>query len=146
MTSEASSSDDGGPDRAGLIFAGIAGVTAVAIGAFGAHGLEERLVEGGMDTEKVARRLAQFDTGARYHLAHAVALLAMAGFRPPKPSRLWRVAGILIIAGIVLFSGSLYLLVLTDTPRLGAITPIGGVAWLAAWTMIAITGWHRRSP
>jgi len=145
-TDQLSASGRRGPDRLTLIAAGIAGATAVAIGAFGAHGLEERLVDAGMGAEKVARRLAQFDTGARYHLAHAVALLSTAAIGLSDRSRLWRAAIVLVVVGIVLFSGSLYLLVLTDTPRWGAVTPLGGLAWLAAWTLIATVGWQRRSP
>ena len=125
--------------RFALIAAGIAGATGIAIGAFGAHGLEDRLLDMGVAAETVARRLPQFDTGARYHLAHAVALLAIAAL-PIPPSRLQSVVTWLFLVGIVFFSGSLYVLVLTNTPWLGAITPIGGVSWIIAWSGLAWLG------
>tara|TARA_R110002049_G_scaffold2750_2_gene21393 strand:+ start:97171 stop:97581 length:411 start_codon:yes stop_codon:yes gene_type:complete len=118
--------------------AAIAGALGVIIGAFGAHGLEDTIRRVGfydndaLTAELIEKRLDQFDVAARYHLAHAVALLALAGVSIGKPQRrilaMW-----LFTAGIALFSGSLYLLVLTNTPWLGAITPLGGLAWIAAW-------------
>lgn len=122
-----------------VALAGWAGFSAVLIGAFGAHGLEDWLGSRfAAPAELLAKRLDQFDVGARYHLAHAVALLAIAGWSggPPKPLRR---AAWLMFAGIVLFSGSLYVLVLTNTPAWGAVTPIGGVLWLVAWGLLAIS-------
>ncbi len=87
----------------------------------------------GLTYEKYADRLDQFDVAARYHLVHAVMLLAMIAL---PPSRCRSVAAVLVTVGIVLFSGSLYLLVLTNTPWLGAITPIGGVAWVIGWILL----------
>jgi uncharacterized membrane protein YgdD (TMEM256/DUF423 family) len=101
----------------------------VAAGAFGAHALE-----GAVTPE----RLAVFDTAARYHLVHALAIVlagAMAMWLP-----LARVAGWLFTAGIVVFAGSLYLLVLLDAGWLGAITPIGGLAFMAGWGVLAWAG------
>ena len=122
--------------RALIVLAAITGALAVSIGAFGAHGLDGYLEGRGLDAELIAGRLAQFDTGARYHLVHAVALLALiplvrTGGKPVA------VAAWLFAAGTVFFSGSLYVLVLTNTPWLGAITPIGGVLWIAAWLLLA---------
>jgi uncharacterized membrane protein YgdD (TMEM256/DUF423 family) len=117
--------------------AAIAGASGVLIGAFGAHGLSGFLQSGGADVELIAKRIAQFDTGARYHLIHAVALLSIAALDRTGTTGL-RLPGILFVVGILLFSGSLYLLVLTDTPRLGAITPLGGVVWIIAWSRLAI--------
>lgn len=119
-----------------LVAAAIAGATGVAIGAFGAHGLPGFLESQGADADLVAKRLSQFDTGARYHLIHAVALLAIASIQTAS-ARLIRMVGILLLIGIVLFSGSLYLLVVTNTPWLGAITPLGGVSWIVAWVLLA---------
>ena len=124
------------PIRWLLIAAAIAGASGVAIGAFGAHGLPGFLQSHGADTDLIAKRVAQFDTGARYHLIHAVALLAISALGG-APAGLLRWTGILMIAGIVLFSGSLYLLVATNTPALGAITPLGGLSWIIAWTLLA---------
>lgn len=119
-----------------MILIAFAGASAVAIGAFGAHGLDSLLSEAGMDAERMNRRLQQFDTGARYHLVHAVVLLALAGL-PTSRGRLFRLVVTLMFLGILLFSGSLYLLVLTDTPRWGAVTPLGGLSWIIAWILIA---------
>lgn len=102
---------------------------AVLLGAFAAHTLEDRVTP---------ERLEVFETGARYHIYHALALLAVAWAWTQWP--IWQVtwAGWLFIAGIAIFSGSLYLLVLTDTRWLGAVTPIGGLAFIAGWILL---GW-----
>ncbi|WP_404309332.1 DUF423 domain-containing protein [Neorhodopirellula lusitana] len=122
--------------RTCIAIAGIAGALAIAIGAFGAHGLEGYLPQTGIDAQTVGRRLQQFDTGARYHLAHAIVLLILA-VAPIQQNKFFRIVFGFFIAGLFLFSGSLYLLVLTNTPVLGAITPIGGVAWILGWCSIA---------
>ncbi|MCM2369521.1 DUF423 domain-containing protein [Aporhodopirellula aestuarii] len=120
-----------------LPIAAIAGMLAVLIGAFGAHGLPDWLARYSMDDETLTRRLAQFDTGARYHLAHAIVLLVMVAL-PLRHGRLFSCSFALIVAGIFFFSGSLYLLVLTNTTWLGAITPIGGVCWIVGWCLLAL--------
>lgn len=110
----------------GSLFAGLS----VALGAFGAHALRDRLDE---------RLLANFETGARYQMYHALALLAVAWAVSRFPtSQLPVIAGWLFVAGIVIFSGSLYLLALTDQRWLGAITPFGGVAFLAGWVCLLL--------
>ena len=100
----------------------------VLIGAFGAHGLRDRLTPD---------MLAVFETGVRYLLTHALGLLAVAWAASRWPNAWTGSAGWLFVAGIVVFSGSLYLLALTGTRWLGAITPIGGVAFLIAWGCLA---------
>jgi len=122
-----------------LFTCGLMGSLAVILGAFSAHGLEDLLVETGLDSEKIARRLAQFETGVRYHLAHAIAMLGLAAV-PFGAARAKLVAFRLLLLGCVLFSGSLYLLVLLDLPILGAITPLGGLSWILGWVWIAIIG------
>lgn len=107
--------------------AALAGL-AVAAGAFGAHGLESRVSP---------ERLETFRTAVRYQMYHALALLfvgwaAAQGWGPPLT---W--AGYCFIVGILVFSGTLYLLVLTDTSWLGAITPVGGAAFLIGWALLA---------
>jgi uncharacterized membrane protein YgdD (TMEM256/DUF423 family) len=102
---------------------------AVAAGAFAAHGLRERLT---------ARSLEIFETGARYHMYHALAMIA-AGLLVARGAQ---TAGWLFQAGIVVFSGSLYALALSDVKILGAITPIGGVAFLAGWLWLAYAAWR----
>jgi uncharacterized membrane protein YgdD (TMEM256/DUF423 family) len=109
---------------AGAATAGLA----VALGAFGAHGLQGRLSAQRMDT---------FETAVRYQMYHALALFAVAWLATRWPG--WQVAwaGALFVAGILLFSGSLYVLVLTDVPALGAVTPLGGVAFIGGWVLLA---------
>lgn len=110
---------------AGALFA----LTGVAAGAFGAHALRARIP---------VDRLAVFETGARYQLLHALALLACAWVLQTWPGRAARAAGVCFAAGIVLFSGSLYLLALMGEPRLGMATPFGGVGFLAGWALLAV--------
>ncbi len=106
--------------------AAIAGFLAVALGAFGAHGLNEILARNGTVTI--------WDTAARYHLLHAVMLFVLAGRKPLAAGPWW-----CFLAGIVIFSGSLYLLAATGARWLGAITPVGGISFLAGWLWLAIT-------
>jgi uncharacterized membrane protein YgdD (TMEM256/DUF423 family) len=102
---------------------------AVAAGAFGAHALRARL-----STEM----LTVFETGARYQMYHALGLLAVAWAVPRWPGP-WAVrAGWLFVAGTVLFSGSLYTLALSGIRWLGAVTPLGGVAFLAGWACLVL--------
>ena len=118
-----------------IIAASLAGATGVLLGAFGAHGLDQFLESGGLDADLVAKRSDQFDVGVRYHLVHAVALLGLASI-PAAGNSLRRWVARLFVAGLLLFSGSLYLLVVTNTPVLGAITPLGGLCWIAAWLLL----------
>lgn len=104
---------------------------AVALGAFGAHGLKNRLP---------ADLLTVYHTGVEYHFYHALGLLlvgAIAGFYPSVSGVQW--AGALLLAGIVIFSGSLYALALSGVRVLGAVTPIGGVAFIAGWITLAVS-------
>ena len=121
--------------RVFVILGALSGFVSVAAGAFGAHALRDRLA---------ANYLAIFETAARYQMYHALALLAVAllMYRSPGTSLLW--AGWLFLVGTVLFSGSLYALALTGTRWLGAITPLGGVAFLAGWICLALSA--RSSP
>jgi uncharacterized membrane protein YgdD (TMEM256/DUF423 family) len=115
-----------------LALAGLLGLSGVGVGAFGAHALAARL----------GPAAATWETGVQYHLVHAVALLALALLAPRAP--LLRTAGWLMGLGVLLFSGSLYLLSL-DGPRwLGPVTPLGGFAFLLAWGLV-IAGALRRS-
>jgi uncharacterized membrane protein YgdD (TMEM256/DUF423 family) len=121
----------------------ISGFLAVALGAFGAHGLRERLKPAASDSSvQVAdkqRRLEVFETAAHYQMYHALALLAVglviiAG----RPSTAAIVAGWAFLAGTLLFSGSLYALTLSGETWLGAITPFGGVGFLVGWLALII--------
>jgi uncharacterized membrane protein YgdD (TMEM256/DUF423 family) len=103
---------------------------AVALGAFATHGLRGTLN---------ATDLGTFEVGVRYHMYHALALLGTAGAVARWGSASAFAAGWFFVAGIVLFSGSLYLLVLTGLRWLGAVTPVGGVAFLVGWGLLAWT-------
>lgn len=126
-------------ERFWLAIAGWSGFLAVLLGAFGAHWLPGQLATWHeLDGEMLAKRLDQFDVGVRYHLAHAIVLLVLAATGRADGGLRWQpLAPSLMLAGIVLFSGSLYVLVLTNTPWWGAVTPVGGVLWLVAWGMVA---------
>lgn len=110
----------------------VLGMLGVAAGAFGAHALRERLSDRSLDI---------FETAARYQMYHALAVLAAAWAldRWGAPAG---AAGWSFVIGIVVFSGSLYLLALTGIRWLGAITPIGGVAFIVGWALLAWTGWR----
>ncbi len=95
------------------------------------------LADRGFDSELVAKRVGQFDVGVRYQLIHAVALLGLSAV-PLGTAKLRRRVAWLWLAGMILFSGSLYLLVLTNVPKLGAITPFGGLAWIAGWVCLLL--------
>ncbi len=98
---------------------------AIALGAFGAHGLEGKVTE---------HYLAVFETGVRYHMYGALGLMLIALLdKQLNGNRLARIGGRLIFAGIIIFSGSLYILSLTSFSQLGMITPIGGVAMIVGW-------------
>jgi len=115
--------------RSWLYVAAVMGALAVLCGAFAAHGLSARLDEN-------ARSV--FETGARYHMYHALAMgLAAFAMRGPAQTRA-RAAAILFVTGILLFSGSLYLLALTGMNWLGFVTPLGGLSFIAGWVLLAL--------
>ena len=113
-----------------LMAASISGFLAVAIGAFGAHGLKQKISE---------EMMTVYQTGVQYHFYHTLALLcvgiALQQFPQSVPLKL---SGWAMLAGMLVFSGSLYLLALTGTRWLGAITPIGGLTLLVAWLALAV--------
>lgn len=122
--------------RATGVLGGLFGGLAVVAGAFGAHGLRGRLSPD---------LLSAFETGARYQMYHALALLAVAILldrRPGQPSGPLRAAGWCFAGGTVVFSGSLYLLALTGTGWWGAVTPLGGVALITGWGLLAYGLWR----
>lgn len=116
-----------------LIAGAIAMVLAVALGAFGAHGLKSRLTEDMMDI---------FETGVQYHFYHALGLLIiglLAHYLPDSALLEW--SGWLMIFGIFIFSGSLYILSTSGIRWFGAITPIGGLCFIASWIVFAVAVW-----
>jgi len=116
-------------DRTFLLLGAIFGFLGVALGAFGAHALRARLSP---------EMLAVFETGVRYQMYHTLALLITGVVMARIDGWLFHVAGWCFVAGIVIFSGSLYALALSGVTILGAITPIGGLAFLAGWACLAI--------
>ena len=115
--------------RTFMVLGAASALVAVAAGAFGAHALRERLSP---------HLLAVFETGARYQMYHALALLAVAWAADRWGGPLVGWSGWLFVAGTVVFAGSLYALALTGQRWLGAITPIGGVAFLAGWVCLIV--------
>jgi len=120
-------------ERVFFVLGSLSGLIAVALGAFGAHSLRDRLA---------ADLLAVFETGVRYHMFHALALLGAAWAVARWPGSLATAAGWLFVAGTLVFSGSLYALSLSGQRWLGAITPFGGVAFLLGWLCLALAAWR----
>jgi Uncharacterized small membrane protein len=117
-------------DRTFLLIGAVLGFLGVAFGAFGAHGLRSRLS---------ADMLAVFETAVRYQMYHVFAILIVAAaIGHLGNARMLIIAGWCFTAGVLLFSGSLYALALTGTSALGAITPFGGLLFLAGWASLAI--------
>lgn len=119
--------------RGFLLLTAFFGFTGVGLGAFAAHGLKNRLS---------AEYLAIFQTGVTYQLIHTLALFGVALLSLHLPGRLVVWAGVLFCLGIVLFSGSLYLLTLTGVSKLGIVTPFGGLAFLAGWACLGLLAWR----
>jgi uncharacterized membrane protein YgdD (TMEM256/DUF423 family) len=109
----------------GALLAGLG----VVLGAFGAHGLKARVGP---------EMLAVFETGVRYHLIHALGLIAVAFGLSRWPNAFVGAAAWLFVAGIVIFSGSLYVMTLTGARWLGAITPLGGLSFILGWVLLAV--------
>jgi uncharacterized membrane protein YgdD (TMEM256/DUF423 family) len=124
---------------AGALLAGVG----VALGAFGAHGLDAQLQKLGR-TANLEQRMAWFETGVKYHMYHALALLAVAVLAGRSATTGHRVAAAAFILGIVLFSGSLYAMTIADDSwrKLGAVTPLGGLAFLIGWASLALAAWR----
>jgi uncharacterized membrane protein YgdD (TMEM256/DUF423 family) len=120
--------------RTFIIIAAIIGFLGVALGAFGAHGLAATFEANG--------RAGTFDTAMQYQMVHALALLAVAWLESKSPDRLIRWAGFLFIAGVVLFSGSLYILSIFDVRIMGAVAPLGGMAFLGGWALLTVAAWR----
>ena len=122
-------------DRTFFIIGSILAGLAVILGAFGAHGLKNLVAPELIDT---------WEKAVRYQIVHALALLILAWAIShwPQGANLWVLGGWLFLAGVVLFSGSLYLLVLSGIKWLGAITPLGGVAFGIGWLCLLMAAWR----
>lgn len=122
-------------DRLFVMLGALSGAIAVAAGAFGAHALRARVEP---------RLLEVFETGARYQMYHALALLAVAWATTRWPGSLTTAAGWLFVAGTLIFSGSLYTMTFTGIRALGAITPVGGVCFIGGWLCLALAAMRAR--
>lgn len=112
-----------------LLLGSISGIIAVAIGAFGAHGLKDFLTKTG--------RLETFETAVKYQFYHTFAILIVALLLDKYNNKLLQYSGYSFLTGIILFSGSLYILIATQNTKLGAITPLGGLFFIAGWVLMA---------
>lgn len=127
-------------ERLFTALAGILGALAVALGAYGAHGLEDALSA----APDAAKRLGWWETAVQYHLAHALAVAFVAWLA--ARGRGATAAGALFTAGIVMFSGTLYAMALGAPRWLGAVTPFGGLALIAGWIAVAASAFRREAP
>jgi uncharacterized membrane protein YgdD (TMEM256/DUF423 family) len=118
-----------------FIVGAIAGASGVVLGAFGAHGLKARVTPDLLEI---------WETAARYQILHALALLATSWASERWPGGGTTAAGWLFLSGIVIFSGSLYALVLSGVRALGAVTPVGGLCLIAGWLALALAAWRGR--
>lgn len=123
--------------RLWLGLSGVMGFLAVALGAFGAHGLKGRLA----GLPDGAQRLEWWHTASSYQLAHALALGIAAALAQQGAAGASRVAGVGFTLGIVLFSGSLYVMTVTGLRALGAVTPLGGLSMLVGWAAVVVGAW-----
>jgi uncharacterized membrane protein YgdD (TMEM256/DUF423 family) len=122
----------------------ILGALGVALGAYGAHGLEKQLATLGYEGGDLAKRIANHETAVRYQMWHALAIVLVGLALSTRSTPWWQAAGWAFLAGVLIFSGFLYALVFVG-PSLrwfGAIVPIGGVSLIVGWTLLAIGAWR----
>lgn len=117
-----------------VILAALLGMVGVGMGAFGAHALGDILEANG--------RGATYDTAVQYHLLHALAILFVSSAVRRWPGSLTRAAGVFFGLGIVLFSGSLYILAIFNLTAMGAVAPLGGIALMIGWLCLGLTAWQ----
>jgi len=122
----------------------ILGAVGVALGAFGAHGLDGRLAAWGFTGDEVTKRLANHETAVRYQMWHALAIVFVGLALTNRANPLWQASAWAFLFGVLIFSGFLYALVLTG-PNLrwfGMIVPIGGLSLIVGWALLAIGAWR----
>lgn len=124
--------------RSWFVVGALLAALGVANGAFSAHGLEKKLIAVYEESpELIDLRMAQYETGVRYQMYHALGLMLLGAIAVRRSTPLWHLAGFGFVAGCVLFSGMLYVLVLTDFTKLGAVVPLGGVSFIVGWGALA---------
>ncbi len=129
-----------------VLLAGLVGASAVGLGAYAAHGLEKQLTASGMEPEIVAKKLNTCDIAVRYHMAHAVALLALAA--PPRtfaPKRR-TLATLFFLLGLGLFCGILYAQAMAGLVGMNLVVPFGGVSFIAGWIVLATCAFTSQPP
>jgi uncharacterized membrane protein YgdD (TMEM256/DUF423 family) len=126
--------------RTAIIWGAFLAATAVGLGAYGAHGLDKQLIALGYEAE-LGKRLDWFETGVKYHMYHALSMVVI-GLVAERfaANRLAKIAPCLFLAGILLFSGSLYAMTLLSASwsKLGAVVPLGGVSFIVGWILLAV--------
>lgn len=127
--------------RLWIVMAGLLGASAVAVGAYHAHGLEATLEQMSLEVGEIQRRSGFVETAYQYQLLHALALLGIAAFLRSGPySRMANLAGWAFVIGIFLFSGSLYGLAITGHNLFAHVAPFGGITLIGGWILIALAG------
>lgn len=121
-----------------IVIGAVVALCGVALGAFGAHGLKSMLSSGDLDVSQQIKLLHDWDVAARYQMYHALAILAVGIVAQRSPNRWLHAAGALFCIGVLIFSGGLYVYVLTGAKLWAMIVPIGGVAFLIGWFSFAI--------
>jgi uncharacterized membrane protein YgdD (TMEM256/DUF423 family) len=121
-----------------LILAGLLGAVGVTLGAFGAHGLPGWLANQGLDAAEVDKRMHNWEVGVRYQMYHALALAVVALLALRHNTASLSAAGFCFVLGVLIFSGLLYVLVVTGVKILGAIVPIGGVLMIVGWLALVV--------
>lgn len=127
-------------DRIAIVLGALLAATAVGLGAYGAHGLEKQILFLGYESD-ATKRLDWFETGAKYHMIHAVGMIVAGLVMERRPATwLLKAVPVLFLLGILLFSGSLYAMTLLseDWSKLGAVVPIGGASYIAGWVCLAV--------
>ncbi len=131
--------------RVWTVIAGLLGAAAVGLGAFHAHGLERMLVKRGDTPVKVVKRMHDCDVAVRYQMNHALALLAIGILATRQPNILLTIAAALLLLGVLLFSGGLYLIVFADNIVHWAIIPSGGLLMIGGWTVLTLSAIRRKT-
>jgi uncharacterized membrane protein YgdD (TMEM256/DUF423 family) len=134
-----------------LLLGALLGCLAVALGAFGAHGLEtalesQRQMASGLSEAEIAKKLANWETAARYQMYHALALVGVGLLASRRCGRAINLAGVAFTLGTLIFSGCLYALVLTGHKWLGAVVPLGGAFLIVGWICLAVAVWRHADP